>query len=181
MPKSIAVKASEPIVYTQIHRVGEFLQEGFGGQVNFYNMFATSILPGEPFIYMGRLAVSKYVVHPGELGQVHFGPEINMIVDPSLAAQILCGDKVYFSYGLADSDYPGYATNVQPANGYFIGYATLIHDSPVQLDGGTGKPISCTTSQARVSVLMHQNKMVKNVNFWGTVYDGIDGDTVISS
>lgn len=181
MPKSISVKASQAIVYDAIHRVGEFLQEGFGGQVNFYNLFNGSILPGEPFIYLGRLAVSKFVVHPDELGQVHFGPEINMIVDPDLAAQILAGDKVYFDYDLADSTYPGYVTNVQPTNGYFLGYATLIHDRPIQLDGGTGKPIACSTSQNRVSVLFHQEKMVKNKNFWGTVYDGNDGDTVISS
>ncbi len=181
MPKSIAVKANQPIVYDAIPRVGEFLQEGFGGQVNFYNMFTTSILPGEPFIYMGRLAVSKYVVHPGEVGQVHFGPEINMIVDPALVAAIKVGDKVYFNYGLADSTYPGYATNVQPANGYFLGYATLVHEKPIQLDGVTSKPIACTTEQARVSVLFHQRSMVRNTNFWGTVYDGIDGDTIISS
>ena len=130
---------------------------------------------------MGRLAVSKFVIHPGELGQVHFGPEINMIVDPALPAAILAGDKVFFNYGLADSTYPGYLTKTQPANGYFVGYATLIHDRPVQLDGVTNKPIACTTDQSRCSVLFHQEKMVRNKNFWGTVFDGIDGDSIISS
>lgn len=183
MPKILTNRQAHPAVLENPKRVGEFIQEGFGGQVDFYNMYSdSSILIGEPMVVYDRLAISKFLMLPNSLGQIHFGAWVNFLLDPAMAADILMGDPVYFNLGLADSDVPGYATGVQPANGYFLGHATLVHEqSSMQLDDDTGKPIAATTNDLRVGVLMHQEKMVWGTNFWGTVPDFVNGDSVLSS
>ena len=183
MPKALTNRQAYPPILENPKKVGEFIQEGFGGQVDFYNMFSdSSILIGEPMIAYDRLVISKNLILPNQLGQVHFGAWVNFLVNPSLSAAILFGDPVYFSLDLADSDVPGYATNAQPTNGYLLGHATLVYEqSSMQLDDTTGKPIACTTDELRVGVLMHQEKMVWGTNFWGVVPDFINGDSVLSS
>lgn len=183
MPMSLPNREAVPVVLETPEMVATFSQEGFGGQVDFFNMFTTAILIGEPLIYMDRLGISKFVVLAKEPGQLHFGAEANFIVDPALASAILAGHEVYFDLNLADSVVPGYATNVKPTKGYLLGHAVMDYDkNNMSLDVATGKPIACTTSQARVKVLMTQERMVLNKTFWGTgIPDVRDGDTTILS
>lgn len=182
MPKSLPNREAHPAVLETPEIIGEFIQEGYGGQIDFYNLFDDAILIGEPLIYMDRLGISKRVILASEPAQLHFGAIVNFLADPALAAQILAGDKVYFDLDLADDDSTGYATQVEPSNGYFLGHAVMVYEkSAMQLDDTTGKPIACTTAQKRVAVLMHQEKMVWGTNFFGSVPDATNGDALLSS
>lgn len=183
MVKSLPNREAQPIVLENPKRVGDYVQGGVGCPVDFYNMFEDSIIVGEPFIMYGKVGITKVVVPPLSVGSVHFGCWMNFLVNPALASPILFGDKVYYNLALADSAVPGYATNVQPANGFLLGYAVTPHEQPgaLQLDETTGKPIACTTSQLRCGVIMHTDLVVWGTNLWGSVPDYINGDSVISS
>lgn len=183
MPKSLPFREAQPIVLENPKHVGDYLQGGVGVGVDFYNMFEQSILIGEPFVMYDKIGITKGVIGPLSCGTVHFGCWMNFLVDPALVAPILFGDKVYFDYDLADSEVPGYVTNVPPTNGLLLGHAVTPYEQPagLSLDSGTGKPIVCSTSQVRCAVLMHADTVVWGTNIFGLVPDFVNGDSVISS
>jgi hypothetical protein len=182
MVKSLQNREAQPIVLENPKRVGDYIQGGLGA-IDFYNMFDASILVGEPFIMYDKVSITKNVIEPLSVGSLHHGAWMNFLADPDLVAPILFGDKVYYDLDLADSEVPGYVTNVVPTNGIFVGHAVTPHEQrgTLQLDATTGKPIVCDVGQARCGVLMHTETMVWGENFFGLVPDYVNGDSVISS
>lgn len=183
MPKALTIREAQPTVLENPLHIGDYIQGGVGCPVDFYNMMEESILVGEPIIVYDKVGITKGVISPLTVGSVHFGCWMSFLVDPELAAAILFGDSVYYDLGLADADVPGYVTNVEPADGIYLGKAVTPHEQPgsLALDGTTGKPICCKVGGSRVGVIMHTEPMVWGENFFGLVPDFINGDDVISS
>lgn len=184
MVKSLPNREAQPIILENPARIGIYRHND--DAVDFFNMFDdASIIVGEPFIMYNRIAITKVVVPPLSVGTANFNWVADFLVDPAHVQDILFGDKLYYSITLADSTSPGYITKTQPASGFFIGYAVTPHNSPteIQLDTQTGKPICWKqgTSQDRVRVIPHNQFLVWGTNFFGSVPDYINGDTVISS
>ncbi len=176
-------READPIILETAPIVGVYRYND--DAVDFFNMFEDSILVGEPIIVYNRIGITKVVVLPGTVGTVNYNCVADFLVDPAHVQDILFGDKLYYSITLADSASPGYITKTQPASGFFIGYAVTPHNSPteIQLDSQTGKPICWKqgTTQTRVRVMPHNQFMVWGTNFFGSVPDYINGDSVISS
>lgn len=181
MTKDLANRYAHPVRMEEPEVVGAFIQQG--DAVDFYNMMDEDILVGEPFIVYGKIAMTKKIVLRGNVGTANFGGWYDMLVDPNLANPILYGQKVYYDLGLADTDSPGYVTNVAPTNGYWLGWATTPHGQPgrVLLDGTTGKPICAAVGAQRCAVVFHDQVAVFGTHFFGTVPDHTNGDTVLSS
>ena len=181
MTKTLTNREAQPIVLENPKKVGVFVQQG--DAVDFYNMFDASIIVGEPFIMYNKVAVTKVVVPPLSMGTANFGAWMKFLVDPALAAAILFGEKVYYDLDLADSDVPGYATNVEPTNGFVLGYATPSHGQvgQITLDDTTGKPVCAAVGATYVGVKMSEEEIVWGTNLFGQVPDYINGDDTISS
>ena len=154
MPIQLPNLEADPVALEDYPIIGEYIQGGHGTETDYYNPGSKSILPGEPIAIFGRLGISKDVILPGEFGTVVFGAWVNFLVDPDLASIITQGQEVYFDIDLATGYYPGYATNVEPTNGWHLGYAIGIHGAPGEVSLSAGTPIAATTSQERVFVLM---------------------------
>jgi hypothetical protein len=173
MPLSTPKRDSIPLVLENPVKIGNFLQQA--DAVDFYNMFTTSILVGEPILLFDKVGISKIVVPGNTVGTVNFGAWMHFLLDPALAANIHQGDKVYFDYDLAVADVsPGYATQVEPTNGVLLGHATILHGKDLVLGTGS-KPIAATTNDKYVAVRMHTDTLVDTVNVFGTVPDFVAG------
>ena len=184
MTLNLPNREAYPVVLENPAKIGVYRHND--DAVDFFNMFDdVSILVGEPIIVYNRIGITKVIVLPSTCGTVNFNWVADFLVDPAHVQDILFGDKLYYSITLADSASPGYITKTQPTDGFFIGYAVCPHNSPteIQLDSQTGKPICWKqgTNQTRVRVIPHNQFMVWGTNFFGSVPDYINGDTVISS
>jgi hypothetical protein len=162
---------ADPVALESYPIVGEYIQRAHDSQIDYYNPGSKSILPGEPVEVFGRLGIAKDVILPGHFGTLVFGAWVNFLLDPSLASQILQGALVYFDLDLATGLYPGYATNVQPTNGWKLGYATGRHATPTEVALSASSPIAATTSDERVMVLMNEYSGIETVTKYGTVTD----------
>lgn len=173
MVLSLTHREAQPIVLENPAKLGVFLQDGQA--VDFYNMFAGSILVGEPIILFDQVGIAKRVIGPNSLGTINFGAWVNFLLDPALAADIHQGDKVYFDYDLAVANVTsGYATGVEPTNGILLGHATI---TSKEYTLGTGnKPIAANTSAEYCAVKMHNQVMSSGAGtVFGTVPNWVTG------
>lgn len=156
MPIQLPNLEANPVALEDYPIIAEYIQGGHGTEVDFYNPGSKSILPGEPVAVFGRLCISKDVILPGTFGTLVYGCWINGLVDPDIASAITQGQEVYFDIDLATGLYPGYFTNVEPTNGWHVGYAVGIHEAPGNVSLSAGTPIAASTSQERVFILMSE-------------------------
>ena len=154
MPIQLTNLEANPVAMEAYPIIGEYIQGGHGTETDYYNPGSKTILPGEPVKVFNRIGISKDIILPGTFGTLVFGAWVNFVVDPDMAAEILQGALVYFDLDLATGLYPGYATGVQPSNGYRLGYALGRHGTPTEVALSASSPIAATTSDSRVFVLM---------------------------
>ena len=168
MPVNLTNIEAFPVAMEDYPILGEYIQGGHGTETDFYNGSSKCILPGEPVEVFGRLGISKELILPRTFGTLCFGCWMSYLLDPDLASQILQGAAVYFDLDLADSDIyvTGYATNVQPTNGYLLGYAIAPHATPGEITKSALSAVAASTSSVRVFVLMNTA-----VTKYGTVPD----------
>ncbi len=147
---------AQPVFLEQYPRIGEYVQGGHGTETDYYNQTSKTVLPGEPLILFGRLCISKDIILPGHFGTVVSDCWVNYLLDPDLASNILQGAAVYYDLGLADAgEYiSGYATNVQPTNGYLLGHAIGVHATPEEVNLSAGSAIAARPGDNRVFVLL---------------------------
>lgn len=154
MPIQLPNLEANPVQLEDYPIIAEYIQGGHGTEVDFYNPGTKSILPGEPVVFCNRIMISKDVILPGTFGTLVHSCWINGLVDPDIAAAITQGQEVYFDLDLATGLYPGYFTNVEPTNGWHIGYALGIHGQPGEVALTAGTPVAASTSQERVFIQM---------------------------
>lgn len=173
MPIDLPVRQGQPFNIEKVHLVGDYRQGGGGSETDFFNQFATSIIPGEPIMIYGRVGISKSTIKPKTAGTVIFNCWMSYMVDPNLAADIFQDDNVYFRYDLAllannadlsaDNIYQGkyitgFVSNVAGAGpNVLLGKATIDHAKRDELMISTVSPfkaIACRVGMRRVHVLM---------------------------
>jgi hypothetical protein len=152
MPITLTNHEAYPTVLEEYPIVAEYIQGGHGTEIDFYNPGSKSILPGEPVIVFGRVCISKELILPGTFGTLVHSCWISGLVDPDLSNPITQGALVYFDLDLATGLYPGYFTNVQPTNGWFVGHAVGIHATPQEVTLTAGTPVAASTTAERVFI-----------------------------
>lgn len=155
MPVTLTNHEAYPTTFEEIEIIGEYTQDGV--DVDYYNVTTKSILPGEPVVIFGRIGISKEVILPNEFGTITFGAQVSFLVNPDMVADILQGALVYFDLDLATGLIPGYATGVQPTNGYRLGHAVGVHERGPSVNvNASNIPIAAAPGALRVLVLMDQ-------------------------
>lgn len=153
MPLTLTNLEAFPTQFEDIDIVGAYRQGGI--EVDYYNVTTKTILPGEPIVIFNRVGIAKQLILPDSFGTVVFGAQVSFLLDPDMVAAILQNALVYFDIDLATALTPGYATGVQPSNGYRLGYAVGIHESPGNVNvNGSNIPIAAAAGALRVLVLM---------------------------
>lgn len=158
MPVTLTKLQSQPFLLEQYPIIGEYVQGGHGTELDYYNQSTKTILPGEPLVVFGRLMIAKDVILPQEFGTLISDCWVNFLLDPSMVANILQGAFVYFDVdkAVSGSYIPGYATGVQPTNGFRLGHAIAVHGKTPEVPLSTKSAIAAAPGAERVFVQLER-------------------------
>jgi len=162
MPKTLTNLQANPVALEDVDIIGAYVQGGHGTESDYYNPRTDTILPGEPIEIYGKLCFSKKIILPDDFGTVVHDCIMDFMLDPDIVADTLQNALVYFDYDLGDD---GLATNVQPTNGYLLGYAMAVNLKPAGVNG-SGVPYAAKIGSRRILV-----KCVSAITKYGTVPD----------
>ena len=156
MPVTLTNLQGQPFLLEQYPTIGAYIQGGHGTELDYYNQSSKTILPGEPLVVFNRLMISKDIILPQTFGTLLADCWISFLLDPAMVANILQGAIVYFDVGLAvvGSYIPGYATGVQPTNGFKLGYALGRHGKGAEIPLSAKSVIAAAAGSKRVFVQM---------------------------
>ncbi len=156
MPVTLTKLQSQPFMLEQYPIIGEYVQGGHGTELDYYNQSTKTILPGEPLVVFNRLMIAKDVILPQEFGTLLANCWVNFLLDPAMVANILQGAIVYFDVdkAVSGSYIPGYATGVQPTNGFKLGYAIAPHGITPEIPLSAKSAIAAAPGAERVFVQM---------------------------
>lgn len=158
MPVTLTNIQSQPLMLEQYPIIGEYVQGGHGTELDYYNQSSKTILPGEPLVVFGRLMIAKDLILPQTFGTLIADCWVNFLLHPAMVANILQGAFVYFDVGLAvpGSFIPGYATGVQPANGFRLGPAIAVHGKTPEIPLSAKSAIAARPGDERVFVQLEK-------------------------
>lgn len=158
MPVTLTKLQSQPFILEDYPIIGAYVQGGHGTELDYYNQSTKTILPGEPLVVFGRLMIAKDVILPQTFGTLLADCWMSFLLDPAMVANILQGAFVYFDVGLANagSYIPGYATGVQPTNGFRLGHAIAIQAKTPEIPLSAKSAIAAAPGAKRVTVQMEK-------------------------
>lgn len=106
------------------------INRGDGDYVTFFNAGSTTYQDGEPFIAGGDVWVNQGRTKPSSVGSRLSNFLVDVMVDPDMLAAINQDALVYIDTDITDAANPiGYATGVEPTNGFVLGRAVVMPEA----------------------------------------------------
>lgn len=123
MPVSTPNRVADPV---QLERYDSPCKIRIAGKSinHYYNKTGTTLLPGEPVIYGGRVCLCQDIILPGQVGPVITDWTADCRVDPALSGVILANAQVWWSYDITTVVAGvGGVVKIAPTNGFIFGIA----------------------------------------------------------
>jgi Uncharacterized conserved protein (DUF2190) len=157
MPVSTPNRVADPVLL-ESYSPPAIIRHSDDLSVSYYNPLATSILQGEPVVIGGRVGLAQSVILPGTVGTVVMDWIADFRVNPSLAANILQNDTVWWDYDIVSVVAGvGSAARAAPTNGFILGLAIV---QPGTITLSSGKAIACAPGDTYVRVISNAEPVV---------------------
>lgn len=163
----------------------------------FVNDTGMFIEPGEPIPFFDCIGITTKMVAPDEVASIVLRDKVSFRLNPNEALHIYQGQEIYWDYDLEESDVVqsdgttrtviGWATAVQPTNGYLLGRA-MVPLEPTQQNrtyNPTGSRVAADAPDGslRATVDVWIDPSVGLTKYGSTPYDdsSLEGDDFSSS